>query len=72
MSLRLEAFLARIYVDADVRNRFLKNPRAQAIAAGLSPADVDAVERIDRQGLQMTANSLMHKRQKRQAKSARR
>ena len=69
MSLRLEAFLAKIYEDAEARNRFLQNPREEAIAAGLSPADVDAVAKIDRQGLQMTANSLLHKRK---GKSARR
>jgi hypothetical protein len=70
MSARLETFLARIYVDADTRSRFLKSPREEAIAAGLSPAEVDAMEKIDRNGLQMTANSLMHRRQKRQSKSA--
>ena len=62
MSARFEAFLARIYVDADARARFLADPRAAAVAARLSPPEIDAAEKIDRTGLRMTANSLRHKR----------
>jgi hypothetical protein len=62
MSARFEAFLARIYVDADARARFLAAPRAAATAAKLSPQEIDAAEKIDRLGLHMTANSLRHKR----------
>ena len=63
MSARFEAFLARIYVDADARARFLADPRAAATAARLSPLEIDAAEKIDRTGLRMTANSLRHKRE---------
>ena len=62
MSTRFEAFLASIYVDADARARFLANPRTVATAAGLTPHEIDATEKIDRLGLQMTAHSLRHKR----------
>lgn len=62
MSARFETFLATIYVDAEVRARFLANPRAVATAAGLTPPEIDAAEKIDRLGLQMTAHSLRHKR----------
>ena len=62
MSARFEAFLARLYVDADARARFLADPHVAATAAALSPEEIDAAEKIDRIGLRMTANSLRHKR----------
>ncbi len=65
MSVKLEAFLAKIYVDAEARAKFLANPRMAATSAGLTPEESDAVEKIDRTGLEMTARSLTHKRQKR-------
>ena len=34
---RLEAFLARIYVDQAAREKFLSDPRGEAISAGLQP-----------------------------------
>ena len=43
MSAKLEAFLAKIYVDADARNRFLADPRTEAINAGLNPDEVEIV-----------------------------
>ena len=65
MSLRLEAFLAKIYVDAEARARFLADPRKVATDAGLTPQEVDSMEKIDRTGLEMTAKSLAKKRQNR-------
>ena len=65
MSVKLEAFLAKIYVDAEARGKFLANPRTEATSAGLTPEETDAVEKIDRTGLEMTARSLTHKRKKR-------
>ena len=62
MSLRFEAFLAKIYVNAEARAKFLANPRKEAADAGLTPEEVDAIEKLDRTGLQMTANSLVRKR----------
>ncbi len=60
----LEAFLARIYVDAQARERFLSNPMAEALRAGLSDDEVRAVQQIDRVGLELFAMSLERKRQK--------
>ena len=60
----LEAFLARIYVDAQARERFLSNPTAEASRAGLSDDEVRAVQQIDRVGLELFAISLERKRRK--------
>ena len=60
----VEAFLARIYVDAQAREKFLSNPAAEARAAGLSPEEVEAVTQIDQVGLDLFALSLERKRQR--------
>ena len=60
----LEAFLARIYVDVQARERFLSNPTAEALRAGLSADEVRAVQQIDRVGLELFAISLERKRRK--------
>ena len=60
----LEAFLARIYVDAQARESFLRNPTAEALRAGLSDDEVRAVQQIDRVGLELFAISLERKRRK--------
>lgn len=65
MSVRFETFLAKLYVDDDARARFLANPRGSATEAGLSSQEIEAVEKIDRLGLQMAANSLQRKQQAR-------
>jgi hypothetical protein len=65
MSAPLEAFLARIYVDAAAREDFLADPRAAATEAGLAAEEVDALMKIDRIGLRLTAESLRRKREKR-------
>jgi hypothetical protein len=57
-----EAFLARIYVDAEARERFLENPRAAALSTGLTESEASALERIDRTGLALAAESLEAKR----------
>lgn len=62
-SSRLEAFLAKIYVDEQARARFLADPRGEAIRAGLIEMEIVAVEKIDRVGLELTVRSLKHKRQ---------
>ena len=59
----LEAFLARIYVDARARESFLSNPTAEALRAGLSDDEVRAVQQIDRVDLELFAISLERKRQ---------
>ena len=60
----LEAFLARIYVHAEARERFLNNPTAEALKAGLSLEQIEAVKQIDRVGLELFAISLERKRQR--------
>jgi hypothetical protein len=66
---RFEAFLAKISVDESARARFLIDPRGEAIKAGLTATQVEAVERIDRVGLELLARSLERKRNKRIARS---
>ena len=61
---RFEAFLARIYVDRVAREKFLADPRRTAHRAGLTEEEIQALERIDRVGLQLTAESLEHKRRR--------
>jgi len=58
----LEAFLARIYTDADARRVFLADPQAASLAAGLDAEQADELAKIDRIGLELTADSLEHKR----------
>lgn len=62
---RLEAFLARVYVDEDARVKFLADPRGEAVKAGLTAQQVEDVVKIDRDGLEMFAASLERKKQSR-------
>lgn len=57
-----EAFLARLYTDAPLRARVLADPRGAAREAGLTPADGEALARIDREGLALAAEMFLHKR----------
>ena len=65
---RFEAFLAKLYVDESARAKFLADPRGEAIKAGLTAQEIEAVERIDRVGLELLAQSLEHKRRRRTLK----
>lgn len=58
----MEAFLARIYVDANARARFKADPFAEASHAGLSPDECAAVMKIDWVGLELAAHSFAKKR----------
>jgi hypothetical protein len=60
---RLEAFLARIYVDQKARAKFLADPRGEATKAGLTAQQVEDVVKIDRDGLELFAHSLERKKQ---------
>lgn len=62
---RLEAFLARIYVDHSARAKFLADPRGEATRAGLTPQQVEDVIKIDRDGLELLADSLERKKHSR-------
>ena len=64
----LEAFLARIYVDAQARERFLSEPAAEALKAGLSHDEIEAVKQIDQVGLELFTVSLKRKRQRQYSK----
>ena len=59
---RLEAFLARLYVDESARRRFLTNPRGEAANAGLSEQDGAALANIDFVGLELAVGSIARKR----------
>lgn len=58
----LEVFLAKIYVDQTAREKFLSDPRGEAIRAGLSTSEIEQLVNIDRDGLELFAHSLEHKR----------
>jgi hypothetical protein len=59
---RVEAFLARLYTDARARAAFLGDPRGEAVRAGLTPAQVEAMAGLDRLGLELAAESFARKR----------
>jgi hypothetical protein len=59
---RFEAYLAQLYTDAAERERFLRDPRAAARAAGLDAAACAALAEIDRTGLELASRSFAHKR----------
>ena len=65
MSPAFEAFLAKIYVDAKARKRFLENPVEEARLAGLSVTESKALSAIDRDGLEFAAASFEQKRRSR-------
>lgn len=60
-----EAFLAKLYVDESARAKFLADPRGEAMKAGLTAQEAEAVARIDRVGLDLLSKSLERKRQRR-------
>jgi hypothetical protein len=62
-----EAFLARLYADRAAYAAFLRAPRRTAQAFGLSALECDALERIDRVGLELAHESFAHKRRRRRA-----
>ena len=57
-----EAFLAKIYVDAEARARFLSDPLGEAKRAGLSPEEAHALQNIDWVGLKLASRSFEKKR----------
>ena len=62
---KFEVFLAKVFVDTKVREAFLKDPRGEALRAGLTAEQADALEQIDRKGLELAARSFGIKRSKR-------
>lgn len=59
---RLEAFLARLYVDSDARSAFLGDRVGSANAAGLSDAERESVVALDASALELAARSFSYKR----------
>ena len=57
-----ETFLARLYTDAPLRARFLADPRAETARHQLTAEECEALARIDRVGLELSARSFAHKR----------
>jgi hypothetical protein len=64
MSPAFESFLARLYVDANARARFLADPGGEAAAEGLADNEIAAATRIDRVGLELAAAGFAHKRRR--------
>ena len=64
-----EAFLARLYVDESARAKFLADPRGEAMKAGLTMQEVEAIARIDRVGLDLLSKSLERKRRRRHSET---
>jgi hypothetical protein len=62
MSAGLQQFLARLYTDDALRARFLAQPYDEARAAGLDDETARALEKIDREGLLLAAESFARKR----------
>lgn len=62
---RIEAVMARLFVDAAARARFLADPDGEAARAGLDAEAREAVRRVDRPGLELAAISFARKRQAR-------
>ena len=60
-----EAFLAKLYVDEPARAKFLADPRGEAMKAGLTAQEVEAIAKIDRVGLDLLSKSLERKRRRR-------
>jgi hypothetical protein len=58
----LEAFLARLYTDEELRREFLATPLAVARRAGLDAAQAAALAAVDRAGLELAAQSIARKR----------
>ena len=61
-ALTLEIFLAKLYTDAEARERFLRDPAIEAAHAELDHAEITALCAMDFVGLQMAAASYACKR----------
>lgn len=57
-----EDFLARLYIDDETRQRFLADPEAEALRAGLERPSAEVVRGLDAVGIDMAAESFARKR----------
>jgi hypothetical protein len=62
MQADVEAFLARLLVDPDLRERFLADPERVAAEQGLSPEEARALAATNPDDLRNAARSFAHKR----------
>jgi hypothetical protein len=58
----LEEFLARLYVDAGLRARFVRDPAGEARRFGLDDRQAQALASVDPEDLERAAASFAHKR----------
>jgi hypothetical protein len=58
----LEHLLARVYVDAETRRRFLADPVEEALRAGIAPSDAVRLAAVDREGIELAAANFARKR----------
>jgi hypothetical protein len=65
MSPAFETFMARLYVDEPFRRTFLADAVGTARRAGLTADEIQAVQHIDRAGLELAAGIFEHKRRRR-------
>lgn len=68
----LETFLARLYTDAQLRERFLRDPKSEALAAGLAPDQAEELARLDPAALEAACHSFARKRQQKSTHGKRR
>jgi hypothetical protein len=66
MSARLEMFLAKLYVDGDLRRRFFRDPEDAARHAGLSEWECSEVAKIPALDLERASGSFERKREVKQ------
>jgi hypothetical protein len=64
-ALRVEEFLARLYVDPEARRCFVAEPRECARRAGLAETDVTSLAALDADDLELAARSFAAKRSRR-------
>jgi hypothetical protein len=58
----LELFLARLYTDRILYERFITNPELELQSHHLSQESIEALREIDIQGLKLAVGSYHHKR----------
>lgn len=68
MSAAVEAFLARLYTDAALREAFIANPGDVARREGFAGEEAAALETTDLVGLRLAAESYGRKRERRSRK----
>ncbi len=59
----LEVFMAKLYTNKTFRQNFLNKPFDVALESGLSIEQASSLQKIDRDGLIMAANSFYKKRE---------